>query len=151
MFDIIKCKAEAKKHSFEKLYSYEDVKERVVTVKTLAEAAEKRKQKKLLLVGDYTIDEGAVKLLGDDQKACILLDLSKIIKTYGIKRAIEMSIMRKFLEHCVKYGTFYAFATFAEKEEGIRTPDEMMHICALIGLNKGQAKFSLKMLKHYLE
>lgn len=149
MFDIIRCNAK-EKYGFEKLYLYNEVKGKIIKIKDLAQAAQKKKQKILMLVEDYTIDEGAVKLLGEAQKACILLDISKIIKAYGTRRAIEMSIMRKFLQHCVKYGVFYTFVTFAEKEEEIRTPEEIMHICFLLGLNKGQTKFALKMLKHYL-
>ena len=152
MFDIIRCEADAGKHGFEKFFSYNEVKGSVIASKDLSDAAQKRGKKALILVQDLSIDHGAVKLLGEKpkSKACLLFDMSRIIKSSGIRRAIEISMMRNVLRLCVKRGAFYAFATFAEKEGEIRSPEELMHIAMLLGINRGQAEFALKMLPHYL-
>jgi RNase P/RNase MRP subunit p30 len=151
MYDIIKCKTDAKVQHSEQFYIYENVKSRIITVKNFAEAAQKRKQKKLIIVEDCSIDEGAIKLLGEEQRACILIDLSRILKNDGVRRAIEFSVIRTMLKLCIKHGAFYTFATFAEKEEDIRTIDELCHIGMLLGLNRGQGKFALKMIEDYLQ
>jgi len=148
MFDVLKCEAEASKHGFTSFYFYNSIK--ITRAKDLKEAAKHRNNKTLILLDDYLFDEGAVKLIAEKKKACFLIDLGKVINSRGISRAILMSKLRTFLRLCVKHGAFYTFATFAESENKIRSSEELMNIIQLFGLNKGQAKFALKMLQHYI-
>ena len=150
MFDIIKCSAEPSAFGFDKFYFYDDVKGRILEAENLQAAATHKNKKALIMLRDHAFDEGAIKVIAEKKKLCFLIDLGRLIKTNGISRAIAMSKLRNFLRLCVKHGAFYAFASFAEKENKIRTPDELVHIAMLFDLNRGQAKFALKMLQHYL-
>lgn len=155
MFDIIKCRpsvSEPAKFGFERLYFFDDIKGkgRIVEVEDL-EAATNYKNKKILVsLRDYAFDEGALKIIAEKKNVCFLIDIGRLIRTRGVPRAIALSKLRSFLRLCVKFGAFYSFATFAEEESEIRTPDELAHIAFLLGLNRGQAEFAMKMLKHYL-
>jgi RNase P/RNase MRP subunit p30 len=126
------------------------VKGKIESFKDVGGASERRNKKVLVLLDDYKFDVGAIKLIGEKKKMCFLIDLSRIIKSYRVKRAIEISKLRSFLRLCNKYGALYAFATFSDKEEEIRTPEELMHIAMLFDINKGQAKFALRMLGEYI-
>lgn len=150
MFDLIKCKADPKKYGFTKFYSLDEVKDIISTFPNVTAAVQKRNRKTLAMLDDYKFDEGAIKLIAEKKKMCFLIDLSRIIKSYRIRRAIEISKLRSFLRLCNKHGAYYAFASFAEKEEEIRSPEELMHIAMLFDINKGQAKFALRMLGEYL-
>jgi len=154
MFDIIRFKTEAgidpKKHGFEKFYSYEQVKGRIITFPEVIAASQNRNAKTLAMLEDWKFDEGAIKLIAEKKKMCFLIDLSRIIKSYGIGRAVGISKLRNFLRLCNRFGAVYAFASFSEKEEEIRSSDELEHIAMLFDINKGQAKFALQMLKEYL-
>jgi len=150
MFDIIKCDADPKKHGFENFYKFDQVKDRIMTFDNVVAATETKNKKILIILRDYKFDDGAIKTIAEKKKACFLIDLSAIIKSHGIRRAVEMSKLRSFLRLCNKHGAFYTFASFAENEEEIRSPEELEHIAMLFDINRGQAEFAMKMLKHYL-
>jgi RNase P/RNase MRP subunit p30 len=150
MFDIVRCEADAKAHGFSRFFSMPDCKGRVLELDNLAAAAEHRNRKSLIMLRDWAFDEGAIRVIAEKKSACFLIDLGRIMETRGVQRAIAISKLRNFLSLCVKYGAFYAFATFAESENAIRSPAEMESIACLLGINRGQARFALKMLGHYL-
>jgi RNase P/RNase MRP subunit p30 len=148
MFDIIRCEADPAEFGFDRFYVFDKAK--VIKAENLSEAAKQRNRKSLIMLEDYNFDEGPVKLIAEKKKACFVIDIGSLLKRRGIPRAIEMSKLRTFLRLCNKHGAFYGFASFAENKNQIRSPEELMHIAMLLGINKGQAKFSLKMLQHYL-
>lgn len=150
MFDIISCDAEPKKHGFEGFYPSSDAKSKIIKAENLEAALKHKNQPVLVVLNDYAFDEGAIKVIAEKKKLCFLIDLSVLIRSYGVRRAILMSKLRTFLSLCNRFGAFYAFASFADKEEAIRSPEEIMAISSLLGVNRGQAKFALKMLSHYL-
>lgn len=150
MFDLIKCSAIPAEYGFSKFFLLEESKSKIMKFADVAEAANSKNKKLLAVLEDYKFDDGAIKLIGEKKKLCFLIDLSRIIEGYGIRRSIEISKLRSFLKLCNKHGAFYTFATFAEKKEEIRSPQELMHIAQLFDINKGQAKFALKMLGEYL-
>ena len=141
----------ANKQGYEKLYELEKIKTKIASVKNLAEATNYKNRKTLILLQEYDLEEGAIKIIAEKKNACFLIDFSKIINTYGVTRAILLARVRTFLKFCNKHGAFYAFADFAKDEFELRSAHELMHISLLLGLNMGQAKFAMKMLKHYLE
>ncbi|HLC68286.1 MAG TPA: hypothetical protein VJH24_00470 [Candidatus Bilamarchaeaceae archaeon] len=154
MFNIVVFppeKNDSPDHGYEKLYEYSKIKNKIVTAKNLGEAANYKNKKILIALEDYAFDEGAIKIIAEKKKSCFLIDLSKIINSYGTPRAIRMARLRIFLKLCVKYGAYYTFVDFAKDEFELRSARELMHICLLLGLNLGQAKFALKMLPHYLQ
>lgn len=148
MFDIISCDAEAKKHGFERFYKPSEVK--ILKAENLEAAVNHKNKSGLVMLSDYAFDEGAIKVIAEKKKLCFLVDLSKIIKSYGVRRAILISKLRTFLFLCNRFGAFYTFASFSEDEKSIRSPEETMAIASLLGVNKGQAKFALKMAQHYV-
>lgn len=150
MFDIVKCGADASKHGFTAFYSQDQLKGKVLEVENLEAAAQHRNRKSLVLLRDYAFDEGAVKIIAEKKQLCFLIDLGRLIRTHGVPRAIALSKLRNFLGLCVRFGAFYTFATFADSEEKIRSPEEIAAIAGLLGINRGQAKFALKMLAHYV-
>lgn len=150
MFDIIKIPADAKKYGYSQFYPADSANSKIKLCNNLADAAKYRNQNMLLTIRELDFDIGSLKLLAEKKKACLLFDLTKIIKSNGIRRSIEFSKLRTTLKFCNKYGTFYTFATFAEDESAIRNAHELIAICMLLGINKGQAEFALSMLKHYL-
>lgn len=150
MFDIIRCKAEPSKYGFEKFYLLEDLGGKIINLENAKAAAALKGRKVLIILRDYTIDEGSIKLIGEKKNVCFLIDIGKVIRSSGVSRAITISKIRSFLKLCLKHGTYYTFSTFAEGENEIRTPDELEHIAMLFDLNRGQARFSLRMLKSYL-
>jgi len=147
MFDIVKCKAEAP--GFEKTYSYEDVNNKIKKVENLSEASRVNK-KMLVMLKSYALDEGAVKVIKERRKLCFLIDLSRIMNSSGIRRAIEIGRIKNFLRLCVRHKIFYAFASFSEEESDLRTPFELINIACLFGINQGQARFALEMIDKYL-
>lgn len=151
VYDVVKCTADAPKFGFSNFYSTDSLKGKLIEVDGLAQAAEHRNRKALIVLRDYAFDEGAIKLVAEKKSACFLIDLGRIIRSRGVPRAILLSKLRTFLKLCVKHGAFYAFASFADKESQIRTADELIAIAGLLGINRGQAKFALRMLKHYLQ
>jgi len=148
MFDIIKCKADASAYGFSKFYLPDEAK--IVQAENLAEAANYKNKKTLLMLADHAMDDGAMKTIAEKKNVCFLIDLGRLIRIRGVQRAIAISKLRNFLTLCVKHGAFYSFASFAENEEQIRSPQEMEHIAILLGINKGQAKFALKMIGNYV-
>ncbi len=150
MYDIIACRSDPSLHGFSRFYSISECKGRAVECENLASAIEHKNRRVLISLRDYAFDEGAIRLIADKKNACFLIDLGRLIRTRGVPRAIAISKLRNFLRLCVKHGAYYAFATFAEKESQIRTPEELEHMIMLLGLNRGQAGFALKMLPHYL-
>lgn len=152
MFDIslFKYDKDPKEFGFETVYSYNDIKQKIKKISTLAEAVNYKNQKTLLLLEDYKIEEGALKLIGEKKQACFLIDLSRIIRANGVNRAIELSRIRNFLFFCEKYGVLYAFASFAPDKSAIRSARELMHIGLLLGLDIAKAKAALNKIKEYL-
>lgn len=150
MFDIIRCNGDATKFGFEKFYFFNDVKNKLTECENLEAALQHKNKKILISLRDYAFDEGAIKLIAEKKNLCFLIDLGRLIRSRAVSRAVAISKLRNFLKFCVKYGAFYTFATFAETENEIRAAEEMEHIAMLFDLNRGQAKFALKMLKHYL-
>lgn len=150
MFDIVKCRAGAPKYGFEGFYFSEGLKGRIIEADNLGAAAQHRNRKSLIMLRDYAYDEGAMKLVAEKKQLCFLIDLGRVIRSRGVPRAILLSKLRTFLALCNRFGAFYSFATFAETEEKIRTPDEIAAIAGLLGVNRGQAKFAMRMLKHYI-
>lgn len=150
MFDIISCQADAKKHGFARFFSMQDCKGKVLELDNLEAAAAHKNRKTLIMLKDWAFDEGAIRVIAEKQSACFLIDLGRLMEMKGVQRAIALSKLRNFLSVCVKFNAFYAFATFAGSEGQIRSPQELESIIALLGLNRGQAKFALKMLGHYL-
>jgi len=151
MFDVVKDNValDAGKYGFTKLYSEKEVQKNIVLCENLAGAATNRNKKTLIMLKELDFDLGSLKLLAEKKKACLLFDISKIIMSKGLRRSIEMAKLRTTLKYCNKYGVFYAFASFAESELTIRNAHELIAICWLFGLNSGQAKFALEMVKHY--
>ena len=150
MLDLIRFR---KEHSlgFSKFYLLDDVKGRIAEAEDLADAAARFKNKKtLIMLKDHAMDDGAMKLIAEKKNACFLIDLGRLMKIRGVQRSIAISKLRNFLSLCVKHGAFYAFASFSETEGQIRSPEELEHIAMLLGINRGQAKFALRMLNHYL-
>ncbi len=147
MFDIVCCKADAEKHGFAKFYFSDDV--RIAEADNNAAAVKYKNQKTLVRLKDYAFDEGAIKIIAEKKNSCFLIDVSQIIRSEGIRRAILISKLRSFLQFCNRYGAYYAFASFARNEDEIRNAEELQHIAMLLGINKGQARFALKMLQHY--
>ncbi len=150
MFDIIGCSADPVAYGFDRFYSIAEAKGKVVECENLEAAAEHKNRKILISLRDYAFDEGAIKLIAEKKSACFLIDIGKLMRVRGVPRAIAFSKLRNFLRLCVKHGALYTFATFAENEPRIRSAEELISIITLFDLNRGQAKFALKMLKHYL-
>ncbi len=148
MFDLISCDSEPKKHGFEKFYQSSEV--NILKAENLEAAVNYKNKSSLIILNDYAFDEGAIKVIAEKKKLCFLIDLSRVIKSYGVRRAILMSKLRTFLSLCNRFGAFYAFASFSENEKSIRSPDEIIAIASLLGVNRGQAKFALKMVQHYV-
>lgn len=154
MFNIISFSSEkldAKSFGYGKVYELSKVKGNIVNVKTTAESEQHKGKKTLIVVESYEYDEGSIKVIADKKKACYLIDLSKIINSYGTRRAMEMAKLRSFLKVCNRFGAFYTFADFARNELDLRRAKELEHIALLLGINQGQAKFALQMLKEYLD
>ncbi|MEK6982797.1 MAG: hypothetical protein AABX38_07725 [Candidatus Micrarchaeota archaeon] len=156
MFDIVLFnpeKIDLKKLGYEKLYDYSSphVKQKIIKVKNLAQAVNYKNKEMLIIIEDHDFDDGAIKLIAEKKKACFLIDLSRIINSKGVGRAVAMSKLRNFLKLCNKHGAYYTFADFAKDEFELRSSKELMHISLLLGLNLGQAKFAMKMLKSYLD
>lgn len=154
MYDIISfspSRLDTGALGYEKIYEHEKAKTRIMNAKTLAEAAKHKNREVLIALESYDFDEGAIKIIAEKRNACFIIDLSRIISTYGIARAILLSKIRMFLKRCNKHGAFYAFADFAKNEFELRSARELMHISLLLGLNPGQAKFAMEMLGRYLE
>ncbi|NYZ76925.1 hypothetical protein H0O02_01260 [Candidatus Micrarchaeota archaeon] len=151
MYDIVRLGAVAEKHGFDEIFFFEKAKGSIITIDNIGQAADHRNKKSLILLRNYAYDEGPVKLVAEKKKACFLIDLSRIIKAKGLQRSIEISRVRTFLGICNRFGAFYALASFAEKEEEMRTPEELISIGCLLGLNRGQGRFALKMMTHYAD
>ena len=150
MFDIIRCNADPSIFGFSKFYSLAEVKGKIVEVENLEAATNYKNKKVLLALRDFAFDEGAIKIIAEKKNVCFLIDLGRLIRTRGVPRAIAISKLRNFLRMCNKFGAFYTFATFAESTVQIRRPEEIENIAILFELNRGQAKFAMKMLQHYL-
>ncbi|MBU0586399.1 hypothetical protein KJ780_02730 [Candidatus Micrarchaeota archaeon] len=126
------------------------MKKKILHVNGIEEAFKFKNKKSLVLLQDYKFDIGLMKQFGEGN-SCFLIDLSRIIDSSGFRRAIELGRMRNFLRICTKYGIRFALASFAKYEFSIRNADELCHICCLLGLNMGQAKFALQRLQEYLD
>jgi len=150
MFDLISCPANQKKFGLGKFNHANVLKKNILDADNLENAVQYKNKKILIMLKDYSFDEGAVKVIAEKKKACFLIDVSQIIKSNGVRRAILLAYLRTFLKVCIKHGAFYTFASFANKEQEIRSPDELCNICMMLGLNRGQCEFALKMLQHYL-
>jgi RNase P/RNase MRP subunit p30 len=150
MFDIVKCSAAPSQYGFTAFYSPEQLKGKVIEAENLEAAAGHRNRKSLILLRDHSYDEGAMKLVAEKKQLCFLIDLGRLMRSRGVQRAILLSRLRTFLALCNRFGAFYSFATFAESELQVRNAGELIAIAGLLGINKGQAKFALGMLKHYV-
>lgn len=152
MYDIIRAKGiSPNSFFFSKFYFLDDVKNQIVKAANLEEAVKRKNRKELILLDEYREDIGLMKLFAEKSNAAFLIDLGRVIETYGFKRATEIAKMRRFLRICIKYEVPFAIATFAKDEFSIRNARELCHISCLVGLNVGQAKFALERLKEYCE
>lgn len=150
MFDIIRLRKEPAL-GFSRFFFLDDIRPKIAEAADLADAAERFKNKRtLLMLKDHAMDEGAMRVLAQKKNVCFLIDLSRLMRARGVPRAIAISKLRSFLALCVRHNAFYAFATFAENEEQLRSASELEHIIMLFGLNRGQASFSLEMIGEYL-
>ena len=143
MYDIVKFESE-------NFYQYEKVKDKILRCRNIEEARKNWNKKQLVMLEDYSFDEGPMKEIGVKKQLCFIIDLSRIIKSYGVKRGIELTKIRNFLRLCNKFGIFYTFSTFEEKKENVRSERELINIALLFDINEGHARFGLKMLDHYL-
>ena len=143
MYDIVK-------YETDKLHSYEKTKNKIIRCKDIKEAREHWNKKQLVLLEDYSFDEGLMKQIALKKKICVIIDLSRVISSYGVKRAIELTRLRNFLRLSNKFGLFYTFVTFEKEEKHQRSREEMISIASLFGNNQGQTEFALEMLKHYV-
>lgn len=152
MYDIVcfKTKAAAEELGFKRYYFYDEIVKKVKNVKNLEEAANYRNRMVLLMLDDYSLEEGALKLIGEKGEACFVINLSRLIKGRGIRRALELGRLRNFLKYCVRYNVRYALASFADDEQSLRTAQELMHIGLLVGLDLGKTKNALSLLNLYL-
>ncbi len=153
MFDIVNCKADPKQFGFDKFFSIDSANTKnnqIIRVANVIDSVKLKNKKVLIMLDDYAFDEGAIKLIAEKKQACFLIDVSRIINSSGVSRAILISKLRTFLRMCNKFGAFYTFATFSKDELKVRTSDELIDITMLLGINKGQARFALKILSHYL-
>ena len=152
MYDILDFNSEinSKNFGFEKFYFFDSIKAKLIKVPNLVDSAKFKNKKVLVILDDYAFDEGAIKLIAEKKQACFLINLGRLINASGVSRAILFSKIKTFLRFCNRYGAFYTFATFSNSELKIRSHDEIIHIVLLLGINKGQAKFALKMVKNYL-
>ncbi len=122
----------------------------IKTVKNLDEAVNYKNKKVLLSLEDYSIDEGALKIIGEKQAACFLIDFSRIIKSNGVHRSIELSRIRTFFRYCIKYNVFFAITNLSSNEQYFRTDRELLHIAMLLGLDVGKAKNALMRGNDYI-
>lgn len=150
MFDIIRCEADPKAHGFERFYQLSAARQKIIECEDVKAAEQHRNRKVLVMLKDFAFDEGAMKLIAEKKSACFLIDIGRLMRSRGVGRAIAMSKIRTFLSLCNKFGAYYAFASFAEKEKDIRSADELLNIALLFDINRGQAKFALKMAGQYL-
>lgn len=150
MFDIISCSANPEEFGFRMLHNYDAVKDRIKKVKDLADAVRYRNHRVLVLLSDYTVDDGAAKLLGEKGAACILINLSDVIAARGIRKAIEISRMRSFISCALRNGVVCALMSLAPDVQSIRTPRELIHIACLLDVKPDDAKRMLRVLGSYL-
>ncbi len=151
MFDIICTEAEPEEYGFKKFYIYNNIKNKISRADNLASALKFHNRKSLVMLRNHDFDIGTIKRFANKRKACFLIDLSHLIRSSGIRRAILISKLMIFLHQCNRFGAFYAFVSFAERKNEIRSTDELAYIIMLLGINKGQARASLNMLPVYLE
>ena len=153
MFDILLCKPnkDPEEYGFAKFYGYAEIKQRINKITGLADAANYKNKKVLLVLEDYFIEEGALRIIGEKNEACFLIDLSRIIKNKGVPKALELSRVRSFLVFCKKYKVGYALASFASEEQSIRTARELIHIGFLLGLTTAESKNALRRISEYLD
>ncbi len=151
MYDVVALKeAEKVKERLEwPIAALEEVK--VVKARDVGKALKYRGSRTLILLEEWKAEEGALKLFAERKKACFLLPLAPLFREKGVRRAKIIREYRGFLKMCNKHGAFYSLNTLAEKEEELRSPEERCALGLLLGLNRGQAKFSLKMVEHYLK
>ncbi|MBU0590990.1 RNase P subunit p30 family protein [Candidatus Micrarchaeota archaeon] len=149
MYDIIKCNAKSSEFGFANFYSFSEVRKNIADAENLKDAVRYKNRSTLVTLKDHSFDDGAVKIIAEKSKMCFLINIGEIIRTRGIRRAILISRLRTFLRICIKHRMQYAVASFAEKKEEIRTPDELCHICLLLGLNRGQGKHALNRIQYY--
>lgn len=151
MYDIISAPgADPRPFHFSRFFQLAEARDKIIQVKDATEAQKFRGKKALVLPGDYKFDIGLMKAFGEG-KAAFLIDLSRITAAQGMRRALEMGKMRRFLEICVKYEIPFALASFAKDEFSLRNASELCSIACLLGLNPGQAKFALARLGEYLQ
>ena len=151
-FDILKFRhnSQPKDLGFEKFYIYPDIANRIKNTKDLQEAVNYKNNQSLIILNDYAIDDGALKLIGEKAKACFLIDLSRIIRSRGMRRVIELSRLRNFLIFCKKYKVKFTFASFATEEQALRTARELIHVGLILDLNLEEVKNALKLVSDYL-
>jgi len=148
-YDILKCKADAGTYGFTKFFFYSEVKKRIIEISSDEEILKNKNRRAVFLVKNLRISPEMIKIIGEKGAAVFLIDLYPLFKFYATKRGIYLSQMRKFLEFCVKYNAKYSFATFFEKENEIRTPEEIIDLLSLVGVNEGQTRFALEELGKY--
>lgn len=148
-FDILKCKAEPQTFGFTKFFFYSEVKRKIIEINSDEEILKNKNRRAVFLIKNLRISPEMIKIIGEKENALFLIDLSPLFKSYGTRRGIYLSQMRKFLEFCVKYRAKYSFATFFEKESEVRNAEEIIDLVSLAGINEGQAKFALEELGKY--
>ncbi len=144
MNDIVFTDADPKQFGFDSFFNL-NIEETENTVS----AVNFKNKKMLIRLKDHLFDEGSIKQIAEKKKLCFVIDLSQIIDSRGLSRAVRMSKLRNFLSLCNKHGAYYAMASFSRRKEDIRSASELCHIAMLLGLNRGQAEFALNMIRNY--
>ncbi len=144
MYDIVNCEAK-NEHGFTELILFSKVKNKIKEITEDKDILRNLNFRGLFLLKKFRVSTEMIKLVGE-KKSGFLIDLSILYKSKGPKRGIVISQLRDLVKFCIKYNAGYYFGSFADKEEEIRTPEEIVGIGNLIGLNEEQINFSLKEL-----
>ena len=148
MYDIVNCEAK-EKHGFTNLILFSKL-NKIKEIKEEKELLNNINFKGIFLLKNFRISSEMIKVIGEKGKGIFLIDFSQLYHSRGVKRGILLSQLRDFFKFCLKYKAKFCFMSFANKEEEIRTVEEIIGIGSLIGLNEGQVKFGLNELKNHL-
>ena len=141
--DIVKFSSD-KKH----LLSFDELKKKKKLVEGNMKSFIQYSGRRVLLYDEnYSLEEGAIKKLGERRKAIVVVGLDYLYYKKGVERSKAIAKLSTFVKLLERYKVDFFLASLSKAEEDLRTYREKVYAGMLLGLNMSLAKRTSKLLE----
>jgi len=119
----------------------------VIRIATTSDMLLHKNKKAIAIPGDYSYDEGTLRVLGEKKTLVVLVALDQLLKSHGMARSRLLYRLRNFLGLCVRFGVLFLLGfeeDIKSSSWSVREKEEVIALGQMLGLNRGQAKMAVE-------